>query len=64
MSSLYLYALYYILTVVTTVGYGTHSYQTTRELLFACCLEIIGTLIQAYFVMILATTLTISHYSF
>ena len=42
--SLYVYSLYFVLTVVTTVGYGHASYQTNAELLYICFLEVVATL--------------------
>ena len=43
--SLYLYALYYVLTVVTTVGYGHLGYGTSLEMIYACFLEVLATLV-------------------
>ena len=63
-TSLYIYSLYWVLTVVTTVGYGHASYQTSTEYLYACFLEILATLIQAFMIGLLATTMMINKYSF
>lgn len=40
--SLYIYALYWVLTVVSTVGYGHATYQTSREMLYTCLLEVVA----------------------
>jgi Trk-type K+ transport system membrane component len=39
---LYITALYYTVTTITTVGYGDISAHTTTEKLLAICLMIIG----------------------
>ena len=44
-ASLYIYSLYWVLTVVTTVGYGHATYQTSLEYLYACFLEVLATII-------------------
>ena len=55
LKSLYLYALYWVLTVVSTVGYGHARYSTSQELLYACFLEIVATINDAYMIMVLRT---------
>ena len=62
--SLYIYALYWVLTVITTVGYGHANYQTSTEYLYTCFLEIIATITQAYLISILTTSLMITKFSF
>ena len=62
--AMYNYANYFVLTVVSTVGYGAHSYQTSGELLYVCFLEVVGTFIQAYLIAILATSLLIGQFKF
>jgi hypothetical protein len=64
LASLYIYAIYWVLTVVTTVGYGHASYSTSTEMLYACFLEVVATLLQALSISILQTTLTINKYSY
>ena len=45
LTSLYIYACYWVMTVVSTVGYGHLSYQTSSEYLYACFLELLSFLI-------------------
>ena len=40
---LYIYSVLYVMTAITTVGYGNHSYQTQLEYYFAIILEILST---------------------
>ena len=35
---------------MTTVGYGSHNYSTSSELLYVCFLEVLATLSQAFFI--------------
>ena len=42
--SVYLYALYWAATTVTTVGYGDVSYSATKEYIYICFLEILATI--------------------
>ena len=64
LSSLYLYASYWVLTVVTTVGYGHANYYTSSEYLYTCFLEVLATLIQALCIIVLSATFKINEYSF
>ena len=64
LASLYLYAFYWVLTVVTTVGYGHATYQTSGEFLYTCFLEVLATLIQALCIIVLSATFKINEYSF
>lgn len=64
LSQLYLYAFYFVSYVITTVGYGSHSYSTSNELIYTCFLEVMSTLVQALSIAILASTLQINEYSF
>ena len=64
MISLYLYALYWVLTVVTTVGYGHATYQTNLELLYCCILEVIAFLTQAMLITVLTRTFNFEKISF
>ena len=41
-SSIYIFSFYWIFEVITTVGYGDYSGQTTPEWIFSICLEFIG----------------------
>ena len=52
-SGLYLYSLYFILTVVTTVGFGAHTYTCSREYIYVIFLELISTLIQGTLIIAL-----------
>ena len=58
--SLYVYAFYFVSYVITTVGYGSHSYSTSPELLYACFLEVVSTLVSALLIAILASSLKFS----
>ena len=60
LGSLYIYSIYYVSYVITTVGYGTHTYNTSLEMLYACFLEVIATITQAYLIAILAKTLNLN----
>ena len=51
--SLYIYSVYWVLTVVTTVGYGNATYVKSEELIYACFLEVLATLLQAATIAIL-----------
>lgn len=62
--SLYVYAAYWVFTVVTTVGYGHASYGTNIELLYACFLEMIATLSQALAISALSYSLKLDRYNF
>ena len=62
--SLYVYAAYWVFTVVTTVGYGHANYQTNIELLYCCLLEIIATLCEALAISLLAYSLKMDRYDF
>ena len=42
MWTIYVNAFYFILTTITTVGYGDISGSTTNEYLFSMCVEFIG----------------------
>jgi hypothetical protein len=59
-ASLYIYSIYYVSYTITTVGYGSHDYYTSAELLYACFLEVIATITQAYLIAILAKTLNLN----
>lgn len=41
-STVYIFALYWIFEVITTVGYGDYSGSTTQELIFSMFLEFAG----------------------
>ena len=45
LESLYIYALYYVLTVLTTVGYGHATYAHEDELLYVIVLEAIAAVV-------------------
>ena len=64
LSSLYIYALYWVLTVLSTVGYGHATYNASAELIYACFLEVLATITQAYTILSFANLLTIKEYSF
>ena len=55
---LYVNSLYFIVTTITTVGYGDRTAQTTVELIFCCVLMIIG--VVAYTMLISQLTSIIS----
>ena len=38
----YIFAFYWIFTVITTVGYGDYSGKTRNEYIFSICLEFLG----------------------
>ena len=46
---MYFFSLVFILTAVTSVGYGTNTYSTRLEYLYVICLEILSFLIIALF---------------
>ena len=54
----YLDSMYFILTTITTVGYGDRTAQTNVETLFCCILMIIGVI--AYTMVISQLTIIIS----
>ena len=54
----YVNSLYFIVTTITTVGYGDRTAETTVELLFCCILMIIG--VVAYTMLISQLTSIIS----
>ena len=64
LSSLYLYALYWVATVFTTVGYGSHTYGTSLEYGFACLLEALSIIVGAYLVVIVSGMLTLNQHSY
>ena len=64
LASLYIYAVYWVLTVVTTVGYGHATYQTNTELLYTCFLEVIATLAQAAAITVLMNVVRLDKYDF
>ena len=39
---LYIFSVYWVCTVITTVGYGDYSGGTTLELIITICLEFLG----------------------
>jgi hypothetical protein len=45
LTSLYIYSLYWVATVFTTVGYGSHTYGTSAEYIFACFLEALAIIV-------------------
>ena len=47
-SSQYIFALYYIFEVITTVGYGDYAVATTNEYIFMLCLEFIGLIVFSF----------------
>ena len=59
LSQLYIYAILYIMTALTTVGYGNHSYGTRLEYLFVIVLEMASTGVQAFSIYIFGTILNI-----
>ena len=61
--SIYTNALLWVCTVLTTVGYGGHTYGTSNELMFAMGLEIISTLWMPIMIMLFLVTDQISDYS-
>ena len=61
---LYVYALLFILTAITTVGYGNHSYGTRKEYLFVIVLEGGSILITALVVILVATSFDIKQMKF
>ena len=62
--TLYVYSLYFILTVVTTVGYGHASYSASRELLYIILLEVIATISQAIAIIVLTSGLNVGNAKF
>ena len=44
---LYIFSVYWVCTVVTTVGYGDYSGGTTLELIFTIILELFGVIVFA-----------------
>ena len=64
MYSLYIYAILYIMTALTTVGYGNHSYGTQSEYFFVIWLEMMSTGVQAGTIYIFATLLNMKSNEF
>ena len=62
--TLYVYSLYFILTVVTTVGYGHASYQSSNELLYIIFLEVVATISQAVAIIVLSAGLNVGSAAF
>ena len=61
---LYIYSVLYVMTALTTVGYGNHSYQTQLEYYFAIILEIMSTWIQAVIIYIFAGAISLESSEF
>ena len=59
-----MYALLYIMTALSTVGYGNHSYSTQLEYYFVMCLEMVSTLVQAVTIYIFSTILNLKSNEF
>ena len=51
-SSIYLFALEFVTTALTTVGFGSHSYQTNTEYIFVCVLEMMSAIYTALLISI------------
>ena len=64
LTSLYIYALYWVLTVMTTVGYGHLSLYSNLEMLYACFLEVMATIVQAFLIILMQTWFNMNQYSF
>ena len=62
--SLYLYALYWASTTVTTVGYGDVSYAASKEYIYICLLEILATIQEAYLIMALVSVFAVKRSSY
>ena len=62
--ALYIYALLFIMTALTTVGYGNHSYNTQLEYYFVMCLEMVSTLVQAVTIYIFSTVVSMKSNEF
>ena len=58
--ALYIYSLYFVLQVMTTVGYGTATYGHSNELLYVIILEAIAAVSQAYSIVLIQTTFKVS----
>ena len=61
--ALYIYALYFVLTVMTTVGYGHATYGHEDELIYVIVLEAISAVTQAYSIVLIQTSLNVQQYS-
>ena len=61
---LYIYALYFVLTVLTTVGYGHGTYEQQDELLYVIVLEALSAIVQAYSIVLIQSSLSIKQYSY
>ena len=64
LGSLYIYALYFVLTVLTTVGYGHATYGHSDELIYVIVLEAIAAVTQGYAIVLFQSFFKISQYSF
>ena len=62
--SLYLYALYWASTTVTTVGYGDVTYAASKEYIYICLLEILATIQEAYLIMALVSVFAVKRSSY
>ena len=51
---IYVFALEFIQTAMTTVGFGSHSYQTRSELLFVCFIEVLSVVYTASLIALAA----------
>ena len=52
-TALYVYALYFVLTVLTTVGYGHATYGHSDELIYVIVLEAVAAVTQAYTIVLI-----------
>ena len=62
--ALYFYACYFVMTVLTTVGYGHATYGHPNELIYVMILEAIAAITQAYNIVLIQTTFNLSSYSY
>ena len=64
LAGLYIYSIYFVLQVLTTVGYGNATYGHADELIYVIILEAISAVAQAYTIVLIQTTFKVSEYSY
>ena len=57
--AIYIFALEYVVTALTTVGFGSHTYASNAELVFVCLIEVASALYTAYLIAIMTNLSTL-----